>query len=87
MKSNVSDELRRAEKLSYDQGQWEQSLTLDESLLDIEPQSVQAWLFKARCLVQLGRWSAAREAFAQTVRLDLIDLQATDLCFTVKTPG
>jgi len=72
------DDLRRVAQAAFEQGQWVQSLAHFESILAIEPLSVQAWLYKARCYVKLGQWVAARDAFEQTVRLDSVHLQASD---------
>ena len=61
----------------YKKGDWEQALAHHDGL-------VPAWLMKARCLVRLSQWMPAREAFAQTLRLDPANysawLEAGHLC-------
>lgn len=65
-------------------GQWEVALTSLEAALTHTPQMAAAALLHARCLVQLGRWMPAREAFAHTLRLDPANysawLEAGHLC-------
>jgi predicted O-linked N-acetylglucosamine transferase (SPINDLY family) len=55
---------------AFRQGQWEQALALVTQALSQQANLVPGWLLKARCLVNLVQWMPAREAFAQTLRLD-----------------
>ena len=49
---------------------WVLALDLATQALSHHQGLIPAWLMKARCLVQLGQWMPAREAFAQTLRLE-----------------
>lgn len=64
--ANVFNEANAA----YKQGEWAQALIAAETALEAHDGLVPAHLIKARCLVRLGQLMAAREAFAQTLRLD-----------------
>jgi protein O-GlcNAc transferase len=68
----------------YKKGDWEQALTHAIQALAHHDGLVPAWLMKARCLVRLSQWMPAREAFAQTLRLDPANysawLEAGHLC-------
>jgi predicted O-linked N-acetylglucosamine transferase (SPINDLY family) len=55
---------------AFKKGEWEQALTHMTQALTHHEGLVVAWLLKARCLVRLSQWMPAREAFAQTLRLD-----------------
>ncbi len=55
---------------AYKKGDWEQALVHATQALAHHDGLVPAWLMKARCLVRLSQWMPAREAFAQTLRLD-----------------
>jgi protein O-GlcNAc transferase len=55
---------------AYKKGEWEQALACASEALTHNAGLVPACLMKARCLVQLGQWMPAREAFAQTLRLE-----------------
>lgn len=55
---------------AYRKGEWGQALALAKEATTHHAGLVPACLMKARCLVQLGQWTPAREAFAQTLLLE-----------------
>ncbi len=55
---------------AFRQGDWEQALAHVTQALVHHEGLVPGWLLKARCLVRLSQWMPAREAFAQTLRLE-----------------
>jgi len=68
----------------FKQGQWADALArVDEALAQDEALEL-GWLLKARCLVRLNEWMPAREAFAQTLRVNPANysawLEAGHLC-------
>ena len=69
---------------AYKKSEWAQALALATQALAHHDGLIPAWLMKARCLVQLGQWMPAREAFAQTLRLEPTNfsawLEAGHLC-------
>lgn len=69
---------------AYKTGDWQQALLCAENALAAHAGLVPAHFMKARCLVKLGQAMAAREAFAQTLRLDAgqfsVWLEAGHLC-------
>ncbi len=69
---------------AYKKGEWEQALAFATQALAHHDGLVPAWLMKARCLARLSQWMPAREAFAQTLRLDAKNysawLEAGHLC-------
>ncbi len=69
---------------AYKTGDWHKALLCAENALTAHAGLVPANFMKARCLVKLGQTMAAREAFAQTLRLDAgqfsVWLEAGHLC-------
>ncbi len=69
---------------AYKTGDWHKALLCAENALTAHAGLVPAHFMKARCLVKLGQTMAAREAFAQTLRLDAgqfsVWLEAGHLC-------
>jgi protein O-GlcNAc transferase len=55
---------------AYKKGEWEKALACANDATTHHAELMPACLMKARCLVQLGQWMPAREAFAQTLRLE-----------------
>ncbi|MGV0960376.1 MAG: tetratricopeptide repeat protein [Limnohabitans sp.] len=55
---------------AFKKGEWAQALALATQALSEHAGLLPAWLMKARCLVRLSQWMPAREAFAQTLRID-----------------
>ena len=51
-------------------GRWTDALDLNRQILERDPADCAAWNRMAKALVQLGRYSGARDAFAETLRLD-----------------
>lgn len=51
-------------------GRWADALEVNRQILDIDPSDCGAWNRMGKALVQLGRYSGAREAFAETLKLD-----------------
>jgi len=68
----------------FKQGQWAEALARVDAALAQEATMELGWLLKARCLVHLNEWMPAREAFAQTLRLNVANysawLEAGHLC-------
>lgn len=83
MNSVVVDVLDAA-NAAFKKQEWQEALTLCEQALAQDPQMELAALLKARCLVRLGEWMPAREAFAQTLRINMGNysawLEAGHLC-------
>ena len=73
-----------AANAAFQQEEWPQALALCEEVLAQNAQQELVWLLKARCLVRLGEWMPAREAFAQTLRINMGNysawLEAGHLC-------
>jgi protein O-GlcNAc transferase len=73
-----------AANAAYKNQAWQEALTLCDEALAQDPQLELAALLKARCLVRLGEWMPAREAFAQTLRINMGNysawLEAGHLC-------
>ena len=73
-----------AANAAFQQEEWPQALALCEEVLAQNAQQELVWLLKARCLVLLGQWMPAREAFAQTLRINMGNysawLEAGHLC-------
>ena len=73
-----------AANAAYKNQAWQEALTLCNEALAQDPQLELAALLKARCLVRLGEWMPAREAFAQTLRINMGNysawLEAGHLC-------
>jgi protein O-GlcNAc transferase len=69
---------------AYKHGDWRASLTQVQAALEADATMEAAWLLKARSLVRLGELMLAREAFAQTLRLNAANysawLEAGHLC-------
>lgn len=69
---------------AFEEQAWSEALTLCEQALAQDPQLELAALLKARCLVRLGEWMPAHEAFAQTLRINMGNysawLEAGHLC-------
>ena len=51
-------------------GRWEDALQVNRQILDLDPSDFGAWNRMGKALVQLGRYSGARDAFSETLRLD-----------------
>ena len=51
-------------------GRWTDALDLNRQILERDPADCAAWNRMAKALVQLGRYSGARDAFSETLRLD-----------------
>jgi predicted O-linked N-acetylglucosamine transferase (SPINDLY family) len=80
----LAAEIFNAGNAAFKKEQWEEALAACDKALQHHAGFIQAHLLKARCLVRLGRWMPAREAFAQTLRLDPSNysawLEAGHLC-------
>lgn len=51
-------------------GRWADALEVNRQILDMDPSDCGAWNRMGKALIQLGRYSGAREAFAETLKLD-----------------
>ncbi len=51
-------------------GRWSDALQINRQILDLDPSDCGAWNRMGKALIQLGRYSGARDAFAETLRLD-----------------
>ena len=51
-------------------GRWADALQVNRQILDMDPSDCGAWNRLGKALIQLGRYSGARGAFAETLRLD-----------------
>ena len=51
-------------------GRWADALQINRQILDLDPSDCGAWNRMGKALVQLGRYPGARDAFAETLRLD-----------------
>lgn len=51
-------------------GRWADALQINRQILDLDPSDCGAWNRMGKALVQLGRYPGAREAFAETLKLD-----------------
>lgn len=51
-------------------GRWADALEVNRHILDMDPSNCGAWNRMGKALVQLGRYPGARDAFAETLRLD-----------------
>ena len=80
----ATNEAFAAANAAFQQEEWPQALALCEEVLAQNAQQELVWLLKARCLVRLGEWMPAREAFAQTLRINMGNysawLEAGHLC-------
>ena len=67
---NNSSALARCAIELATKGRWADALDLNRQLLERDPADCAAWNRTAKALVQLGRYSEARHALAETLRLD-----------------
>ena len=51
-------------------GRWADALQINRQILDLDPSDCGAWNRMGKALIQLGRYPGARNAFAETLRLD-----------------
>ena len=51
-------------------GRWADALQINRQILDLDPSDCGAWNRMGKALVQLGRYPGARDAFAETLKLD-----------------
>lgn len=81
--STVTDVFNAA-NAAFKKQNWQEALTLCDQALAQDPQMELAALLKARCLVRLSEWMPAREAFAQTLHINMGNynawLEAGHLC-------